>query len=263
MVELACSSGLKALALTDHDTTAGVEVALRAGAELGLEVVSGVEISARHRPGQMHIVGLFIDHHSSRLNSWLKEREIIRNQRNAGIISKLQKIGIDISLSEVEAKADGVVGRPHIAEVLLEKGTVQSIEEAFRKFLAEGRPAYCDRVHPLPEDSIREIHLAGGLAILAHYIYCRARNDNELEALLRRLKEMGLDGLEIYYGDYTSEQTARAERLACRLDLLPSGGSDFHGASKPQVKLGSGFGKLRVPYSVLENLKEAQARRFG
>ena len=258
LVETALASGLSALALTDHDTTAGVEEALRAGAELGLEVVSGVEISARRQPGQMHIVGLFVDHRSPRLNRWLKEREVIRDRRNAGIISKLRELGIDISLAEVEAKADGVVGRPHIAEVMLEKGAVRSREEAFRKYLAHGRPAYCDRVHPSPEDSILEIHRAGGLAILAHYIYCRARDERELEALLGRLKEMGLDGMEVYYSDYTPAQTDLAARMASRFHLLPSGGSDFHGDSKPEVKLGSGFGNLRIPYRLLEDLKEAR-----
>lgn len=257
LVETALSSGLSALAITDHDTAAGVEEALRAGAELGLEVVSGVEISARHRPGQMHIVGLFIDYRSSRLNTWLKERERIRDQRNTGIITKLRGLGIDISLSEVEAKAEGVVGRPHIAEVLLEKGAVRSREEAFLKFLNRGQPAYCDRVHPSPEDSIREIHRAGGLAILAHYIYCGTRNEEELEALLRRLKEMGMDGMEIYYADYTPAQAELAARMAKRVGLLPSGGSDFHGASKPEVKVGFGFGDLRIPYRILKDLKAA------
>ncbi len=257
LVEAVLSSGLSALAITDHDTAAGVEEALQAGAELGLEVVSGVEISARHQPGQMHIVGLFVDHRSTRLNNWLKEREIIRDQRNAGMISKLRKLGIDISLSEVEAEAAGVVGRPHIAKVLIRKGVVESVEDAFRKYLARGKKAYCDRVHPSPEDSIREIHRAGGLAILAHYIYCGTRNEEELGALLRRLKEMGLDGMEIYYSDYTPAQAELAARMAQRVSLLPSGGSDFHGDSKPQVKLGSGYGNLRIPYRVLGNLKEA------
>ena len=258
LVEAAKEAGLAAIAVTDHDTIEGVAEALEAGERLGVEVVPGVEVSAEHSPGQMHIVGLLIDSESESLATWLDEIMGGRDNRNPRIIAKLQELGIDITMEEVEAIAgEGAVGRPHIAQVLVAEGAVATTQEAFDRFLAKGAVAYFDRLRATPEDAIAQIHAAGGLAILAHANYCGAESPEELEALVRSLKDMGLDGIETQYSTFTEEDAALCAELAERIDLLPSGGTDFHGTTKPTIRLGVGTGDIDVPYETLARLKTA------
>ena len=169
LVKAAADARLLAVAITDHDTIEGVEEAAQAGSDIGIEVVPGVEVSAEYSPGQMHIVGLFIDHHNQELGTWLSGIQGGRDTRNPRIIARLQELGLPITMDEVvKVAGEGSVGRPHIARVMVAKGFVDDTQEAFDKYLAKGAPAYFDRLRATPEDSIRRIHSAGGLAILAH-----------------------------------------------------------------------------------------------
>lgn len=258
LVAAAKAEGLAAIALTDHDTVAGVEEALEAGRRLGIEVIPGVEISAEHSPGQMHIVGLFIDPADAGLREWLAELAGGRDNRNPRIIGKLQDLGIDITMSEVAAVAgEGSVGRPHIAKVLLAKGAVKTTQEAFDRYLAKGAVAYFDRLRATPEESIARIHAAGGLAILAHPNLCGAGGERELEEVVSCLKNVGLDGIEVQYSTFSPNDADLCALLARKFDLLPSGGTDFHGATKPDIHLGRGRGTVDVPYAMLEKMKSA------
>lgn len=260
LVRAAKEAGLAAVAVTDHDITAGIAEAAAAGEAEGVEVVPGVEVSAEYKPGQMHILGLLIDPDATELSDWLGEILDGRNDRNPRIVAALQDLGIAITMEEVEAVAgEGAVGRPHIAQVLLAKGVVKDIQEAFDRYLATGMPAYFDRVRATPESAIAQIHRAGGVAILAHCHYCGAKDANELESVIRRLKESGLDGMEVHHSTFRDEDRRAAESICVKLDLLPSGGSDFHGALKPDIQLGVGRGNLAISYEILAGLKEAKA----
>ncbi|HEY3323967.1 MAG TPA: PHP domain-containing protein [Planctomycetota bacterium] len=278
LVSHAARIGLKALALTDHDTLAGLPTFHQAGRELGLETVSGVEISTKYTKGTMHMLGLFVEPNDS-FRAFLKELADGRKIRNPQIITKLNALGLTITMAEVEREAglsdndagggaiDKSVGRPHIASVLVSKGYVRNKQEAFEKYLAKGQPAYVSRFVASPEDSIGHIHAAGGLAILAHPPYLGAADDAEMYAIVGDLKSKGLDGIEVLYSTHTAEQQALCARLAQKYDLVPSGGSDFHGepgTTGKMIELGYGFGgSLNVPYSVLAGLKERWAARKG
>ncbi len=255
----AARAGLAAVAVTDHDVTFGAAEAVAHGDELGVEVVPGVEVSAEWKPGQMHIVGLWIDPGDPELTEWLDAILGGRNARNTRIVARLRELGVDIELAEVEAVAgDGAVGRPHIAQVLVAKGAVGSRQEAFDRYLAKGAPAYFDRLRATPEEAIAHLHAAGGLAVLAHPHYCGARDAGQLSEWVGTLADAGLDGIEVRYSTFTAADRRVAEQLARRYDLLPSGGSDFHGAAKPDIALGSGRGDLEVPAAWLESLRAAR-----
>jgi predicted metal-dependent phosphoesterase TrpH len=180
-----------------------------------------------------------------------------RHDRNDRIIRKLQMLGVRISFEDVKKHAgEEVVGRPHIANALIEKGAVKNFDEAFEKYLARGAAAYCERFRLTPEEAIGLIAQSGGVSVLAHPYLIRV-NDDALEALIRKLKDVGLAGIEAYYSEHSDEQTRNYLDLARRYDLLVTGGTDYHGAIKPDIALGSGRGDLAVPYEVFDNLRNA------
>lgn len=277
LVALAKQQNLTALALTDHDTVAGLGMFHEAGRAAGVETISGVEVSAQFAKGTMHIVGLFVDPSSQALRAFLRQLSDGRKIRNPQIIRRLNELGMAITMEEVEQEAglidtsvgggaiDKSVGRPHIAAVLIKKGFVKTKQEAFDKYLAKGRSAYVTRFAVSPEDSIAQIHSADGLAILAHPPYLKAENEQELDGIVKDLKSKGLDGLEVYYSTHSPTETEMCWRLSQKYDLCPAGGSDFHGEvgrGNASVELGTGVNKnLAMPYSVLEKLKERKTRR--
>jgi predicted metal-dependent phosphoesterase TrpH len=272
LVRRASEIGLTAIAVTDHDTTAGVAEALEAGRRLGVQVIPGIELSAEVERGQCHILGYFIDPQSPPLLTRLHEVVDNRNKRNGKIVGKLQALGFNVTLEEIEAEAGGqVVARPHFAKVLLRKGHVGSMQEAFDVYLGKGAKAYVERDRLTQEEAISLLHEAGGVAVLAHPNNLK-RDPQETEAFIAEMKEMGLDGMEARYNLHTPDDTARYLAMAQRLGLLTSGGSDFHGPTvKPRVFLGhvehshpedigvEGGGQP-APLEILEAL-QAKARR--
>ncbi|MBN1477688.1 PHP domain-containing protein [Candidatus Sumerlaeota bacterium] len=263
LVAHALEVGLAAIALTDHDTTDGVAEAIAAGERLGLEVVPGIEISAKRERGTLHIVGLFIDPANRRLQERCVRLRAERAARNGRMAERLTELGMPVSIEEVRAKSGGgVLGRPHFAAVMLEKGHVTSLDEAFDRWIAKGRPAYFPKALFDPAESIEMIHDAGGVAILAHPSQLLCDTAAELEGMVTELRDLGLDGIETQWSTATAEEMEEAERLAERHGLLRSGGSDFHGGVKPDIRIGVARGQIRLTGEVLEALREAaQARR--
>lgn len=254
------NAGLKAVAVTDHDTVEGLEEAAAEGSKVGIEVLPGVEISADYEK-ETHILGYFPNGNYSGIVDVLKQLKKNRDERNPKIIDKLNELGMNISMDEVTGEAAGsVIGRPHIAAALLRKGYISSIQEAFEKYLAHGRPAYFKKDKLTPGESIGAINKAGGIPVLAHPI-SMGYGIYRLEKLVAELQSYGLKGIECYYVDYDIEDRTNLLRIARMYDLLVTGGSDFHGRFKPDIKIGTGRGDLRVPYECLEKLRIEAAGR--
>jgi 3',5'-nucleoside bisphosphate phosphatase len=260
LVAYAKKKGASAIALTDHDTVDGLDEAIRAGIANNLEVIPGVEISAQYPGGTMHILGYYLDPSDSRLNQELGTLQEARKKRNPQIIEKLQALGIPISLDQVQALAQGQIGRPHIAQVLLQTGVVSSLQEAFQKFLTRGAPAYVNKFRFPPPRALDLILGAGGIPVLAHPHTLNSSSLRDLKVLVEQLIKYGLKGIEVFYPEFTADQTRDYFLLAQELKLLYTGGSDFHGKNKEKIDLLSGKGDLKIPYRVVESLKAFRLR---
>jgi predicted metal-dependent phosphoesterase TrpH len=261
LVQLAKKKRLRAIALTDHDTVAGVEEALEAGNELGVEVVPGVEISAQYPPGTMHILGYYLHTSHPELLGALKKLQQARAARNPKIIERLKTLGLEITTTEVLDLSGGQVGRPHIAKALLNKGYVSTIDEAFSRYLKKGAVAYVEKFRFPPEEAIAMIRRAGGIAVLAHPFTLGMDNPAELALLIRGLAEMGLEGIEVFYPGHTEEMVVIYEDVAKRLGLVCTGGSDFHGNFRDQSHLGDTILGKDVDYELLKGLKDRLQKR--
>ncbi|HVR31450.1 MAG TPA: PHP domain-containing protein [Acidimicrobiia bacterium] len=256
LVELAATIGLEAIALTDHDTLDGVKLAQEAASAAGIELIPGVELSLDWDRGGMHMLVLWLEPGSGPLQDRLAAIQDARNNRNARIIGRLNELGLDITLAEVEEQAgDGSVGRPHFAAVMVRKGFVTDIKAAFDEYLANGRPGYMSRQRLGPEEAIELARRSGGVPILAHAHTLGLDNQAEVEAVLARLSNAGLVGIECHYGSYDADERAGYARMARRFGLLASGGSDFHGTYKADVALGRGSVGIDVPAHLLEPLR--------
>jgi len=259
IVRYAKSKGLQAIAITDHDTIEGLEEGLLEGEKIGFEVVPGVEISAEYSPGSMHLLGYFLDIHDPLLKGNLDYLQKARAERNPKIIENLNRLGVRISYEEVvKASGGGQVGRPHFAQVLIEKGYVRSFQEAFDRFLKKGAPAYADKVRFKPEQAISFIKESGGVAVLAHPKTLGM--NSTLQKILLELMEEGLKGIEVFYPEHNSLEVAQFKALAKRYGLLMTGGTDYHGIDKEELDIGVGRGEMRLPYSLVEELKEVRTR---
>ncbi|MCI0488051.1 MAG: PHP domain-containing protein [Blastocatellia bacterium] len=262
LVAMAASRGARAIAITDHDTVAGLEEGRAAAERIGIEFVDGIEISAEFSPGTMHILGYFINSGCARLKAQLEELKNARDRRNPEIAARLQSLGIDISYDEVERLAGNeIVGRPHFARILLDRGYVDSIQDAFDRFLAKGAAAYVEKKRLSPADSIDLIHRAGGVAVLAHPYQLKLSSLEELDRLVEDLAALGLDGIEAVYSRHSQDQRDMYAEMAERHHLLITGGSDYHGTYKPDIRLVEGLGDLQVPYSLLEKIKARASDR--
>jgi predicted metal-dependent phosphoesterase TrpH len=261
VLKLASQASVAALAITDHDITSGIPEAVAAGQELGIEVIPGMEVSSFDGRSELHILGYFLDWQDPVLNARLAELRASRHRRNPLIVDRLRAAGLDVTYEEVRALAGTEsVGRPHIAQLLMRKKYVSSAKEAFDRYLAEGRPAYVARELPTPAEAIGWIRDAKGIAVLAHPTWVKDNGDG-LRSCVAALKEAGLGGVEVHYSTHSKSQTASYLDLAQRLDLLVTGGSDFHGITKPDIEVGYGRGDLKVNPRLLEPLKAAAAGR--
>ena len=263
VVDRAVELGLSAFALTDHDTLRGVAEAKERAAfhkanGHAIEVYSGVEISAAYKNKDIHILGLLVDETNEILERILNSFLENRNRRNEKVIEKFAERGIEISMEELTADApDSVITRAHFARVLMKKGIVTSVQEAFEKYIGDDGPCYVAREYMSPEQAISSIRKAGGVPVLAHPLLYNLPHD-ELYALVERLKKASLKGIEVYYSNNCGQDEANVKALANHFGLICTGGSDFHGAVKPAIELGSGKGNLKIPYSVLENVMSAR-----
>ena len=260
LVSAASALGLSAVAVTDHDTTEGLVEAETVAYRAGIELVRGLELSLEWGPGAMHMLILLIedlDFLSSRL---VRVREG-RTRRNLEVVERLRSQGMDVTMEEVrEEGGSGTIGRPHFASLLVRKGYAPDIPAAFDLYLGRGRPAYVERFRLGPAEAIAAAHAAGGAAVLAHPLTLGVEG-GRLSDVLEELSEQGLDGMEAYYGGYDPPTRRSLVELARRHGLVPSGGSDYHGRFKPDVKLGTGRGDLVVPDEVLAELRAAVSAR--
>ena len=261
VVQLAAAAGLSALALTDHDTVAGVPEAAAAAAELGIDFLPGIEISASYpRPGTMHLLGYGIDPASPQLHAFTAELQASRHERNLKIVDLLRQKGIAITFDEVrEVAGEGVIGRPHFAKILIDKGYCKTPAACFNKYLGQGGSAYVDKEQFTPFGAIALIHAAGGLVSLAHPKQLRKENDAQLVGEIKGLADAGLDALEVIHSDHRESFVAHLSDLADRFGLLKTGGSDFHGSNKAHISLGKA-GIRRVPRVFYETVVERLGR---
>jgi len=257
VVRQAIAAGLTAVALTDHDTLAGIPEAIDASG--GIEVVPGVEISCEWPRGAMHMIVLFLEPRQGPLQDALEEVRAGRELRNRRIVEQLQHLGIDITYEEISAEAGtGLVGRPHIAAVLVHKGVVETPNRAFGDLLGTGKPAYVSRFRLTPEQAIGLSLESRAVPILSHPHTLGLNSATEYASTLRHLNAAGLVGLEAYYAEYTPDERLDLASIARSHGLIPSGGSDYHGTYRPGVSVGIGHGDLRVPGEVLEELRAAR-----
>lgn len=244
LVGQACRNRLQAIALTDHDTLEGIGELLAQGLRQDLTVIPGLEISALHREYSLHILGYGIDHTNAELQEWLTRLQNGRIERNTRIIERLQELGLDVSLAELQSiSCCGQAGRPHIARLLNRKGIVSSMNEAFTRYLRKGGLAWENRFAYSAAESIDIIHRSGGVAVFAH----PGQLDQEFKILPRLIPELverGLDGLEVYYPSQSGGIQKRLRRLAGKYKLVVTGGSDYHGTNRtysPMAGSGNGF----------------------
>jgi|SRR5687768_10894712 len=252
---LAKQSGLVGFALTDHDTIDGLEDAERAAHEHRLEFVPGVELSCQFpHPGTLHLLAYCIDPQSSRLRDVLHRLIEARDARNPQMIRRLNELGVAITMKEVEDAAGGeVVGRPHMAAVLLRKGYASSVKDAFNKYLGQGAAAYVEKERLSPREAIEAVLAAGGIPTLAHPVQLRTENDAQLERVVKDLIDLGLQGIEVIHSDHDAADVERCTKLAARFNLLKTGGSDFHGINKKEIQLGLANGR-RIPRQFMDDL---------
>jgi predicted metal-dependent phosphoesterase TrpH len=254
---------LEALAISDHDTFAGYDQAVQPAADAGLDLVCAIELGARTigSPRRaVHLLGYFLHKPpATQFRGWLDELLRNRRERNIRLIDKLQSMGVEITLHEVERIGRTLTGRPHFARVLVHKGYAANSEEAFRKYLGESASAFVERQQPDANVGIQQILAGGGLPFLAHPGRLNIRDPEAEEHLIAALKDAGLKGIEVYHSDHRQADVERYSGLAKKYDLAVSGGSDFHGDAKPRVALGTGVdGNVNVPKWVLDKLRREE-----
>ena len=269
LIRYAAQKGLAAIALTDHDTIDGIEEAVQAARSLSSqdpdalvpEVIPGVELSTEYRGKDIHIVGLFIDWQNREFADRLRGFADARIYRNRKMCSLLTENGCPVSYEDLEAAfPDTVITRAHFAQYLLDRGMISSIDEAFRKLIGDDCPCFVPREKITPHDAVRFLLRFGGVPILAHPLQYKM-SETELDALVASLTGLGLDGIEVYYSTHRQADTANLSRIAEKYGLLLSGGSDFHGTRKQNLDLGTGYGHLYVPDTILPPIRERALKR--
>ena len=265
LVDYAIEKNLAAVAITDHDTIEGLDEAIAHGAALrekgvsDIEVIPGIEFSTKYENQDVHIVGLYIAYDSPVFLEPLDTFINSRTNRNIKMCENLQSADIDITYEKLQARfPDAVITRAHYASYLLEQGYVKSRQDAFAMYLGDHTKYFVPREKVTPSQAVKLILQAGGVPILAHPPLYHMGQER-LDALTASLKNDGLMGIEAFYSTYTNQDVRDMLHLAQKYDLLPSGGSDFHGANKPGLDLGCGYGKLYVPEDLLTNIKKRRA----
>ncbi|MDP8976763.1 MAG: PHP domain-containing protein [Actinomycetota bacterium] len=254
--ELAAEAGCSAVALTDHDRLDGVEEARARADELGITLIPGCELScvAPAAAGSMHVLVYFVEPIEGALQDRLAELQDVREDRNRALAERLGDLGLPVTYDEMQEEAGGSgAGRPHAAAILVRKGVVGSVREAFEHWLGDGRPGYVERTRLEPAEALRLVRESGGVAAVAHPLSMELE-EAELEGTMRELTELGMAGMECIYGRYSAAEREDLADLARRLGLVVTGGSDHHGTYKPDLRVGVGQGDLEVPDRTLEEL---------
>ncbi len=259
LVALAKTQSLSAIAITDHDTVSGFAQAQEQGKLMGIEVVPGIEISTKYG-GPIHILGYYIDVNSEKLKPVLNWVVHDRDERNRKMAEKMAADGIPVNYDKMRERFGEVIGRPHFARILVELGLARNTRDAFDRYVEKGQKYYLPRNFLSIERSVEIIREAGGIPVLAHPFQYKL-DDNGLREIIEHCMEYGLMGIECRYSGYTPEQSGYLEALAEEYGLLKTGGSDFHGISKPDIRLGDGKGGLEVPYEFLEKMRNTALTR--
>jgi 3',5'-nucleoside bisphosphate phosphatase len=255
LVAQAVEIGLEALSITDHDTLSGYDAALPLAQQHGLELVCGIELSTKLHGHSVHLLGYFpYADGIEDFRAWVLHMQESRRERNQRLVARLNELGIEITLAEAEARGRGMTGRPHFAQIMAEKGYVANLRQAFDDYLDESAQGYVHRKEPQFAESVHRILQAGGIASLAHPTRVRV----DLPAELPKLVDQGLNGLEVFHSDHTPRETELFLSLAKRHRLAITGGSDFHGDVKPEVRLGTGENNLAIPKSLLDALRNGR-----
>lgn len=256
LVAEAARTGLEALAITDHDTFAGFDRARAPAAAQHLELLCGIELSTKFRGQSVHLLAYFLrESPSAGFCDWVASLQDGRRRRNQELVEKLCSAGMPITMDEVARRGRKLVARPHFAAVMMEKGYAQSIDEAFDKFLDEDGSCFVPRDEPAFHDAVSRIRAGGGIPVLPHPNRIRA-DAPQLEQFVEEMTCAGLAGIEVYHSDHTPAQRELYASLARQFHLKISGGSDFHGAAKPRVALGTGIEtNLNIPYEILNQLR--------
>ena len=248
--------GLSAIALTDHDTVSGINECMEAGLKAGVTVIPGIEFSADFHGKEVHILGYYIDPNHQVLQEKLQLLIKARDQRNIDMLDKLKTLGMPITLEDClkDTSPDTIITRAHIAKALLDKDYIKDRSEAFNHYIGDGKPAFVPKARFTVEECTSLIHEAGGLAVLAHpMLYGYGYKD--LTNVFRGMVQEGIDGIECLYSTHTPEDTSFLLQSCLNFKLFPTGGSDFHGKNKPNLDLGSGYGKLAIPFELLEAIR--------
>jgi hypothetical protein len=264
LVDRACAIGLEALAISDHDTLAGYDGALERARGAGLDLIRAIEIGTRHpEPGKprgqsVHVLGYFLGGAPSRVFlEWVAGIQAARRDRNIRLAARLRDLGLDVLLEEVEALGRGLTGRPHFARVLVRKGYVATLEDAFSLYLNESAKAYVPRIQPPAAEAIARLREGGALPVVAHPFRLAEGNPQREREMIAEFCDAGLEGIEAWHSDHSPADVGRFLALARRFGLAVTGGSDYHGEAKAGVRLGTGRnGNLAVPRAVLDRLRK-------
>jgi len=257
LVEMAVGIGLEALAITDHDTFDGYEAAAPEACRAGLDLICGIELSTKYHGRTVHMLAYFLEAPpSDAFRAWIEAMLASRRERNRRLVHNLNEAGVDVSLGEVEAMGRRLTGRPHFARLLMRKGYVGSVEEAFKRYLGEDAPSFVERDSPDIEEALDVVAASGGISVIAHPIRLGIRERAREEEFVCRLAGAGLRGIEVWHSDQTATDSERYLGYARRHSLIPTGGTDFHGGNKPGLLLGTGRNQnVSVPRSVLDNMR--------
>ncbi len=257
LIKKAKAAGLSALALTDHDTVKGVEYAIEAAIDSDLEIIPGVELSTFYKKQEIHIVGLYVDHKDRKFLSALDHIRFLREERNRKMCARLHIMGVDIDYDDlIYIYKSNTITRAHIADYLLANGYIDDYKEAFVKYIGDESPAFIQWEKISAQEGVELILKAGGVPILAHPVAYKMQ-EYELENLIEVLMESGLMGMEVFYSTNSQSFTDKSKNLCKRYGLIMSGGSDYHGKTKPLISLAKGMGGLRVPYNLLYSIRDA------
>jgi hypothetical protein len=255
LIAEAVRSGVNILGVTDHDTFAGFDQAAEPARAAGVELICGIELSTKLHGHSVHLLGYFLGRDGlGSFREWVIGQQEARRERNVRLVARLRELGFDITLEEAEARGRGMTGRPHFAQIMVEKGYVANLRQAFDEYLDEAAKGYVSRKEPAFAEGVQKIREAGGIASMAHPV----RVKGDVPAMMPELCDAGMNAIEAYHSDHDPSDVELYLQLAKRYGLLVTGGSDFHGDVKPGVRLGTGCdGNLKIPADLVDRLRGA------